>query len=74
MNKLLKRFKPEGEPTPLPELMTQLEEFNFEAFAEPETAGGLAVGNIAKEWESITPDPVAHFNDLTYIKAVLTQK
>jgi hypothetical protein len=73
INKLLERFKPEGEPVPLPELMTQLEEFNFEAFAEPETAGGLAVGNIAKEWDSTDPDPAAAINEFSHIKAVLIQ-
>jgi hypothetical protein len=71
INKLLNRFKPEGEPIPLPELMTQLEEFNIEAFAEPETAGGMAVGSIAKEWEAVEPDYNRAFNDLASIKAIL---
>jgi hypothetical protein len=74
INKLMERFRPEGEPTPLPELMDQLEEFDFQTYANPETAGGLAAGNIGKEWNGISPDPNAEFNDLAYIKAVLTKK
>ena len=70
----MERFRPEGEPTPLPELMMQLEEFDFQTYADPETAGRLAAGNIAKEWKGVSSDPNAKFDELAYIKAVLTKK
>ena len=43
----------------------------MESFADPEKAGGFAVGNIAKRWDSTDPDPSAPFDDLAYIKAIL---
>ena len=74
IKKLLKRFKPEGDPKPSPELMTQLKEFNFEMYADPEIAGNLAEGHLAKEWKEVDRDHYAAFNELAYIKSVLTQE
>jgi hypothetical protein len=71
ITRLLARLKPKGDPAPPPKLLEGLKKYNMEAFADPDKAGGFAVGQIAKRWDRVAPDANAAFDNLAYIKAML---